>query len=128
MIEIADMLENPSATEIMEEVRQGLSDTTLSDATTGKIARSSDLPNAMRQAHAHAPVLGRCDGSLRGKCCKMLAPMMKPITEQLNLFHNAVLKALEHFTGTQPETDARIRDLEARLQKLESQEPSKRES
>ena len=117
------MQASPIAAEIMQEIRQGLSDTTLSDATLAKLSQSAGLQSDLRKAHEHAPVLGRCGGSIRGKCCNLFAPLLKPVIEQLDLYHNAIIRTLEHIAGTQSDTHARLENLELRLQELEAREP-----
>ena len=118
------MNENPTAAEIMEEVRQGLSDTSLSDATKAQREQQAGLQSNLRQAHAHASVMGRCGGSLRGTCCKLLAPIARPIIEQLDILHTAVIRSLEQLSGTQSDTRTRLADLEKRIATLESKEHS----
>ncbi len=122
------MKENPTAADIMEEVRQGLADTSLSDATQANLAQNTSLQSHLRQAHEHAPVLGRSGGSLRGKCCRLLAPLAKPVIEQLDLFHHTVLRVIELVAGTQAEAKSKLQNLEERLQKLESKEQPPRET
>lgn len=112
----------------MEEVRQGLSDTTLSDSARANLAQHAGLQANLRQAHEHASVMGRCGGSLSGKCCKLFAPLAKPVIEQLNRFHNATIRVLEQMAGTQSEMQTKMQELEDRLRELESKESPERET
>ncbi len=122
------MNEHPTAADIMAEVRQGLSDTALSETTRENLENNTSLQVNLRQTHEHASVLGRCKGSLRGKCCSAFAPLAKPIIEQLDRFHNATVRVLEQIAGTQKHTQSRLHALELRLQELESKEPSTRQT
>ncbi len=122
------MQEHPTAADIMEEVRQGLNGISLSDASRAHLEQHAGVQNHLRQTHEYSAVLGRCGGSLRGKGCKLLAPIIKPVIEQLDLFHHAVIRTLEQVAGIQSDTRAKMENIEARLQALESKEPPKRET
>ncbi len=114
--------ELPAVEAIMEEIRRGLADTTLSNATAAAAAVGS-LTGDLRQASSTAGVLGRCGGSLRGRICRLLAPLALPVVEQLDLFHAAVVAALSRLAGQTAEQDAataRMEDLERRLSALEA--------
>ena len=113
---------------IMHEIRSGLEDTVLSEATASAAADSS-LQSDLRQVAESATVLGRCGGSLRGRLCRLLAKPARPVVEQLDLFHSAVCATLGKLTEghkTQQVTDRKIAELEHRLQALETQQPTVR--
>jgi hypothetical protein len=119
------MQDNPTVAEIMEEVRQGLADTAISDATQVQAHQLASIQDTLRQAHAHASVLGRCGGSLRGRVCRMAAPLARPIIEQIDLFHAAIVRCLETTASQSAETSEtkkRLAALEHRLAQIESQE------
>ena len=123
------MPENPTAADIMAEVRQGLADTTLSDATRAQAERLGGQQTSLRQAHEYAPVLGRCGGSFSGRVCRWLRPLAKPVIEQIDLFHQTVIRMLQQLvadSATNAETRTRLQDLEQRLQQIEEQ--SKRDT
>jgi len=123
------MKEKTSVADIMDEIRQGLSDTSLSEATRAESEQLASLQGSLRQAHAHAPVLGRCGGSLRGRLCKCLSPLVKPIIDQIDLFHGTLIRLLEKLVADAPanaENRARLQDLEKRMQQIEEQ--SKRDT
>lgn len=112
----------PSVADIMHEVRQGLSDNELSEETRTKAEQAAGIQASLRQAHEHAPILGRCGGSMSGRLCKCLSPLAKPVIEQINLFHRATLRILEQLAATsasQATDHAKIEALEQRLRELE---------
>jgi len=101
----------------MEEVRQGMQDTDMPRPDDSDEADRRELRASLRKATETASVLGRCSGSMRGKLCKLLAPLALPVVEQLNLHHAAVVTALKHIR--RPGTDAE--DIEERLSRLEAE-------
>lgn len=108
----------------MLEVRQGLADTSLSDAARAQAAQWADDQALCQQLHAHASVLGRCGGSLRGRLCRWLAPLVKPVIEQIDLFHAALVRLLEARGAeaeVQEKTRTKVAELEQRLHALEEQ-------
>lgn len=114
----------PSVETIMNEIRSGLDDTTLSDATMAAAESGRSIQADLRKASGTASPLGRCGGSLRGRLCRLLAVPAKPVVEQLDLFHAAVCGALgklvEHSAG-QARIGKKVEELEKRLQALEAQ-------
>lgn len=115
--------ELPAIDAIMKEIRSGLEDTTLSDATAAAAASNFSMQADIRKATATAGVLGRCGGSLRGRLCRLIAPLALPVIEQLNLFHTATVSALSTLAGRTEEqvsTASRVNDIERRLQALEA--------
>lgn len=118
------MQERPSVTAIMDEIRQGLADTSLSDHTQAQAEKLASQQAILRQANEHASVLGRCNGSLSGRACKWLKPLGKPVIEQVDLFHKSVIRLLEQLVAdstTNAETRIRLQELETRLQQIEEQ-------
>lgn len=114
----------PSVETIMNEIRSGLDDTTLSDATLAAAESGRSIQSELCKAAGAASLLGRCGGSLRGRLCRLLAVPAKPVVEQLDLFHAAVCAALgklaEHSAG-QTRIGQRVDEIERRLQALEAQ-------
>jgi hypothetical protein len=118
------MNEQPGVCEIMEEIKRGLEDTSLSEATRALAEEVVLKKAALRQAHAYAPVLGRCGGSLSGRLCTWLKPLAKPVLEQIDLFHGAVLGLLEKLVtdnADAAELKLKVQELEKRLRQLEGQ-------
>jgi len=115
----------PSVETIMNEIRSGLDDTTLSDTTIAAAESGRTLQSELRKAAGAAALLGRCGGSLRGRLCRLLAAPARPVVEQLDLFHAAVCGALgkltEHSAG-QTRIGQKVEELEKRLQALEAQQ------
>lgn len=110
---------------IMHEIRSGLEDTTLSAATAGIAAASLSLQSDLRKSAETAGVLGRCGGSIRGRLCLLLAPLARPVIEQLDLFHAATVSTLSKLAGLADDHVAAIQktvDLERRVQALEAKE------
>jgi hypothetical protein len=117
----------PAVDAIMNEIRRGLEDTSLSDATAAAIAANCSLQADIRKAAATAGVLGRCGGSLRGRVCRLLAPLALPVIEQLDLFHAAAVSVLSSFAGLSNDhaaTAIRVGEIERRLQTLEAKAKS----
>ena len=118
------MQDNPTVEDIMAEIRQGLSDTDLSPATQRHLASLGGLQDSLRQAYTTASLLGRCGGSLRGRLCKLLAPLARPVIEQIDLFHAAIVRSLETIASQSSgnaDTKERLAALEQRLAHIESQ-------
>ena len=114
----------PSVDAIMEEIRQGLEDTFISEATSLAVASGSSLQTELRKAAATNSLLGRCGGSMRGRLCQLLARPAKPVVEQINLFHAAVCGALGKLAESyraQVVTEQKVAELEKRLHALEAQ-------
>ncbi len=106
---------------IMEEIRSGLADTRISDDTAAAAAAGS-LSSDVRQAATASGVLGRCGGSLRGRLCLLLAPVARPVVEQLDLFHAAVVRSLSRLEAASTESSgmvSRMEAIERRLTALE---------
>jgi hypothetical protein len=112
-----DSAPKPDVDAIVSELRQGMDDPAPPCSTDPDTAAHRDLQASLRKATATASVLGRCEGSLRGKLCKKLAWVAQPIVEQLNLHHRAVIAALDHIRRP---TDTDLEDLKTRLGKLEA--------
>lgn len=122
---MADSETKPDVDAIMEEVRRGLQDNEVSRPDDADEADRRELRASLRRATETASVLGRCGGSMRGKLCKLLAPLALPVLEQLNLHHAAVVTALKHIRRSGDGADS----IEERLAKLETEiEALKRES
>lgn len=100
----------------MQEVRQGLSDLDMPASRQITLA-ISDSSFGLRKAHTYASVMGRCGGSLRGKLCKLSAPLARPVIEQLDLFHSSILQTLEQM-------QQHISDLERQIQDMKQDNPS----
>ncbi len=110
----------PDVEAIIQELREGMADIEASHPSDPDAAVRRELRASLRKATETADVLGRCGGSLRGKLCKLLAFIVLPVVEQLNMHHAAVVTALTRFRDARPQ-DAPVSDetLEARIQKLE---------
>jgi hypothetical protein len=122
---MADSETKPDVNAIMEEVRRGMQDNDVPRPDDAGEADRRELRASLRRATETASVLGRCGGSMRGKLCKLLAPLALPVLEQLNLHHAAVVAALKHIRRPGEGADS----VEARLAKLEAEvEALKRES
>jgi len=115
--------ETPAIETLMQEVRSGLDDTTLSEATATTAQAGVSLQADLRQASESASVLGRCGGSLRGRLCLRLAPLVLPVIEQLNRFHSALLNGQTKLAGEHTATARHIADLEQRVSALEQRMP-----
>ncbi len=102
----------PDIETIMQEIRDGLSQSSLSPETRAAAAQLASIRTSLEKMSVTAPLLGRCEGSVRGRLCKALNPLALPVTEQINLFHDATLQALRLLAGA-------IEDVETRLQQLE---------
>lgn len=117
------MQSNVSTVEtIMNEIRSGIEDTTLSEATMAAAASSGNLQAELRKAAETTHLLGRCGGSMRGRLCRLFAGPAKPVVEQLDLFHAAVCGALGKLAescSAQVKTERKVAELEKRLQALE---------
>ncbi len=111
--------ETPTIEILMQEVRSGLDDVTLSEATTAAAQAGASLQADLRQATESSSVFGRCGGSLRGRLCLRLAPLVLPVTEQFNRFHAAIVNGLTRLAGEHTASARRIADLEQRLSNLE---------
>jgi hypothetical protein len=101
-----------SAENIMQEVREGLADMDLATERRAALEKASRSSFGMQKAHAHASVMGRCEGSLRGKLCKFVSPLALPVIEQLDIFHSSMLQIMT-------EMQERITNLEGQVRKLE---------
>lgn len=116
----------PDVNAIMAEVRQGMQDTDMPRPDDSEEADRRELRASRRRATDTANVLGRCGGSLRGKLCKLLAPLALPVVEQLNLHHAAVVTALKHIRrpGSDDAIEERLRKLEAEVEALKQEKRS----
>ena len=113
----------PDVETIIKEIRQGMADTESSSPSDPEEARLRGLRGSLRKATETSDVLGRCGGSIRGKLCQALAPVLLPVVEQLNMHHAAVVAALNQLRGDQSQTPppsaSTIEALEARIRELE---------
>jgi hypothetical protein len=116
----------PDVEAIVRKLRQGMDDTKplapLGPATAGR----RELSSSLRKAAETSDVLGRCGGSIRGKLCKMLAFLVFPVIEQLNMHHGAVVSALNHVRDSRADAEEgsqteRVQRLEARIDRLEAE-------
>lgn len=112
----------PSVEDIMREIRKGLESQELTAESQASLdAYPSPYHDLKRATHA-APVMGRCGGSLRGKLCRWMAPLLHPVIEQLDLFHDAILAALKKTAAYFLVLDTlrqQVEALEAKVEKLE---------
>ncbi len=118
---MADLNKKPDVEAIVQELRQGMHDNSVSRPDNSEEADRRDLRASLRRAADTANLLGRCGGSLRGKLCKFLAPLALPVVEQLNLHHGAVVTALQHIREprqTADTTETRLEKLEAEIEAL----------
>ena len=115
-----------SVAALVNEIRSGLDDTTLSDATKAAAdTATGSIQHDLQKLAQTASLLGRCGGSLRGRLCLLLSRIARPVVEQVDLFHAAVSSTLvklaeqsREATGTARKVDAlerRIKALESRL-------------
>ena len=114
----------PDVEAIVQELRGGMQDNAMSHPEDSDEANRCGLRASLRQAANTANVLGRCGGSLRGKFCKCLAPLVLPVVEQLNLHHGAVVTTLQHIHDPKEhadKTEARISKLEAEIEALKQE-------
>jgi hypothetical protein len=110
----------PDVEAIIQELREGMADIESSHPSDPEAAVRRELRASLRKATETADVLGRCGGSLRGKLCKLLAFIVFPVVEQLNMHHVAVVAALPRFRDTRSQDAPGSNEaLEARIQKLE---------
>ncbi len=110
--------------QIMREIRSGLANTSLSETALAAIVGNASAQAELRKAADTASVLGRCGGSLRGKLCTRIAPLVRPVIEQLDLFHAAVMNTLNRLAGEaaiSAETTRKVSELETRLTRLEAE-------
>ncbi len=84
----------PDVNAIVQELRQGMSDTEILCSDNNKATARRQNQAAVRKTVETADVLGRCGGSVRGKLCLWLAKLAWPVVEQLNMHHQAVVDAL----------------------------------
>ncbi len=117
----------PDVEAIVQELREGMQDSSVSHLENSEQADQRGLRMSLRRATETADILGRCGGSLRGKLCKLLARLALPVVEQLNLHHDAVVGALQHIpergdsSGTAEERLAKLEaDVEALKQEIQS--------
>jgi len=115
-----------SVAALVNEIRSGLDDTTLSDATKAAAdTATGSIQHDLQKLAQTASLLGRCGGSLRGRLCLLLSGIARPVVEQVDLFHAAVSSTLvklaeqsREAAGTARKVDAlerRIKALESRL-------------
>jgi len=106
----------PDIETIMQEIRDGLSQSSLSPETRSAAAELASIRTSLEKMSVTAPLLGRCEGSVRGRLCKAASPLALPVTEQIDLFHEATLQTLRLLAGA-------IENVETRLQRLEQAPP-----
>jgi hypothetical protein len=118
---MSDDCVKPDVEKIVDSIRQGLEDNSHFDESQHKMDALQKLKSSLRKAAASAEVLGRCDGSMRGKICKKLAWFAKPVVEQMDMHNAAVIKTLNMLNETQSEIyEERIKRLEAEIESLKS--------
>ena len=124
---MADRETKPDVDAIMADLRRGMQDNDVPRPDDSEEANRRELRASLRKATETASVLGRCGGSLRGKLCKLLAPLALPVVEQLNLHNSAVVTALGQIQESRKKIEAmeaRIKDLEAEIADLTRGTPS----
>lgn len=103
----------PTPETIIAEIRQGLQDNTLSDATQSNSQSVMQTQQALRKLAASTDVLGRCQGSLRGRLCLKAAHLTLPIVEQINAFTTTTHQILTHMEDQVTSLTQRVEQLEA---------------
>jgi hypothetical protein len=122
---MSDDSEKPNVEKIIDSIKKGLEDNSPFDETQHKMDSHQKIKASLRKAAESAEVLGRCNGSLRGKLCKKLAWVAKPVVEQINLHNTAVIKSLNLMNKIQAEVfKEHINRLENEIQSLKNRSNS----